>query len=130
MGGTYGAICKKCGKKFEYSQGGGMAFHLLRCDKCGKEKEIGFDEIGEPHKKYIKGLSVPYSGATSEWDEDIQKNYPGEPISEEEYYLEVEKMVGPCNCGGDFKFDAPPRCPKCKSTEFEDDSSLGGVMYD
>ena len=99
-------------------------------EKCGKEKEIGFDEIGEPHKKYIKGLSVPYSGATSEWDEDIQKNYPGEPISEEEYHREVEKIVGNCKCGGGFKFDAPPRCPKCKSTEFEDDPSLGGVLYD
>jgi len=129
MGSTYGATCKKCGKTFEYNEGGGFVFHLLRCDKCGKEREIGFEEIGEPHKKYIKGLSVPYSSASSESDEDIQKNYPGDPITEEEYHLEVEKMVGDCKCGGTFRFDAPPRCPKCKSTDLEDDPGMM-VLYD
>jgi hypothetical protein len=26
---------------------------------------------------------------------------------------------GTCPCGGDLSFDAPPRCPKCRSTKYE-----------
>lgn len=27
----------------------------------------------------------------------------------------IEKALKPCECGGDFKFNAPHRCPKCRS---------------
>jgi predicted Zn-ribbon and HTH transcriptional regulator len=129
MGHTYQARCKKCGHEFEVSEGGGFAFHLLRCDECGKTKSISFDEIGEPHLRYIKGLKIPYSIATQEKDRQIQENYPGEPISEEKYHSEVEKVVGKCGCGGQFRFEAPPRCPKCKALDIED-TGKGGILYD
>ena len=29
-------------------------------------------------------------------------------------------VEGKCGCGGRFTFDAPPRCPKCRSTDYED----------
>ena len=117
MGTEYRAKCKKCGKKFTVSDGGGFFFHLLHCNKCGKEKSISFDKIGEPHLRYIKGLGTPYCGASSKHDEYILKNYPGEPLSEEEYHKAVEKIAGKCKCGGQFRFNAPPRCPKCRSAE-------------
>lgn len=31
------------------SEGGGFCSLLLHCDKCGKEKNIGFDELEENH---------------------------------------------------------------------------------
>jgi predicted Zn-ribbon and HTH transcriptional regulator len=31
----------------------------------------------------------------------------------------LEAFAGKCLCGGSFRVDAPPRCPKCKSTELE-----------
>jgi len=39
--------CLDCGKSFTASYGGGFTFHLLHCDKCGKEKSIGFDKIDQ-----------------------------------------------------------------------------------
>lgn len=59
MGMEYTAKCNKCGHEFEVSEGGGFFFHLLHCDKCGKQKSISFDEIGEPHLQYLKGLGAP-----------------------------------------------------------------------
>ena len=129
MGRQYDAKCKKCGKKFTVRDGGGFIFHLLHCDKCGREKSISFDEIGEPHLRYIKGLDIPYCIATSKHDEDIQKNYPGEPLSEEEYNKAVEKKAGKCDCGGRFRFDALPRCPKCGSLDLLCDENSPGICF-
>ena len=35
-----------------------------------------------------------------------------------------------CDCGGSFSADAPPRCPVCRSPEFEQDPDENEVMYD
>ena len=32
--------CKECDSEFEWSDGGGFAYNILHCDKCGKEKKI------------------------------------------------------------------------------------------
>ena len=129
MGHGYVAKCKKCGFEFRVDEGGGFFFHMLRCSICGKEKSINFDEIGEPHLQYIKRLSVPYCVVSGGQDKNIQDNYPGDPITEEEYNSIVEKITGKCKCGGQYKFDAPPRCPKCKSTEMEDTGEIK-ICYD
>ena len=42
-----------------------------------------------------------------------------EKIKSEEYLGEVERIAGKCKCGGNPKFDAPPRCPKCRSKNIE-----------
>ena len=130
MGSILGAICAKCGAKFQYSRGGGFVFHLLRCDACGMEKEISFEDLGVVHKSYIKGLRGPYSSVSADHDEKIQKNFPGEPMSEEEYRKEVERIAGVCGCGGGFKFNVSPRCPKCKSDSFYEDREFGVILYD
>ena len=130
MGNRYTAICEKCGDKFEVNNGGGFFFHLLHCDQCGKEKSISFDELGDIHLRYVKGLSVPYCMVSAEKDKRIQEEYPGTPLSEDEYHAEVERMAGQCHCGGEFKFDASPRCPKCKSAAFSEDPDGEYVMYD
>lgn len=129
MGKKYLAKCRKCGHEFEVSEGGGFFFHLLHCDKCGKPKSISFDEIGEPHLQYLKGLGGSYCVASSEHDKYVRDNYPGDPISEEEYHKIIEEMLGQCKCGGRYKIKAGPRCPKCGSDDYED---TGGIicMYD
>jgi hypothetical protein len=35
-----------------------------------------------------------------------------------------------CECGGRFTESAPPRCPKCRSTELRRDPGGYEVMYD
>lgn len=47
-----------------------------------------------------------------------------------EYHRMPEKEVGQCRCGGHFLDSAPPRCPKCRSTEYEVDPDAPSIMYD
>lgn len=70
--------------------------------------------------------------ARSEMDRRIQAEYPGEPLSREEYHAAVEATLEPCTCGGNFRYDAPPRCPTCRSTreQWDADPSGGTVHYD
>ena len=100
-------------------EGGGFSFHLVRCDTCGATKSIAFDELGELHLRYLKGLSGPYCVASSEHDEYVQKHAAVEPISGAEYYSEIDAIAGECSCGGKFSLNSPPRCPKCRSTSIE-----------
>lgn len=105
-------------------------FHLLHCNKCGKEKSIGFGELGEIHLRYLKGLPGPYAVATSDHDRNIRENYPGQPLTEDKYNLEIEKLAGRCECNGMFKLDASARCPSCKSKSFTTDPNGHGTFYD
>jgi hypothetical protein len=52
-----------------------------------------FEEIGESHLKFLKGLNVPYSLATMDNDRHIQKSYTRKPLSRTDYYAAVEKMA-------------------------------------
>lgn len=58
MGQGCTAICKDCGNEFTANIGGGFFFHLLHCYRCGKEKEIGFDELREIHLQYLRDCLV------------------------------------------------------------------------
>ena len=130
MGSSFSIICKKCGQKSGVNQGGGFTFHELRCDACGRNREVQFTELGEIHIRYVKGLPGPYCIATSETDKRIQEEYPGEPLSESEYNKAVEAILEKCRCGGSFKFDSPIRCEHCRSTEFDIDPEGCGSLYD
>jgi predicted Zn-ribbon and HTH transcriptional regulator len=81
---------------------------------------VAFDDIEELHLRYLKGMTKAYCVASMEHDEDVRKNAPVEPISEDEYHKGIEVLVGKCRCRGNYTFDAPPRCPKCRSTRIED----------
>lgn len=106
MGSTYKATCLKCDNSFEVDEGDGMRFHLLRCNKCGETKSIGFDELGELFLRYEAGLGA--------------KRVKGKKrMSEREYNKGVETFAGNCQCGGSFTFNARTRCPKCHSTKLE-----------
>jgi predicted RNA-binding Zn-ribbon protein involved in translation (DUF1610 family) len=130
MGETYNAICNACGRQFEVNEGGGFFFHMLRCDRCGKEKSLSFDRLGEAHLKYVKGLDRPHSEATRFFDEKIQASYPGAPLTEEEYFAIVEEIAGDHECGGHFTMTAPARCPKCGAEDIRKDRKAPTQSYD
>jgi len=122
------AECLKCGKSFTIEDGGGFYFHLLRCDKCGITKPIGFEEIPELHQRYLKGLSGPYCIATADHDMQVQKNANIKPIDENEYHKKIVNLAGNCKCSGKFTFNAPPRCPKCHSKDIKEGEA--DLLYD
>ena len=128
MGHQVQAKCLECGCTFTASHGGGFSFHLLRCDQCGQTKSIGFDELGELHVRYVKGLPGPYCMASSDHDRNIQEHAPVEPISKEEYHRGIEAAAGKCECRGQYTLGAPVRCPKCRSTQVEEGRPT--IMYD
>jgi predicted Zn-ribbon and HTH transcriptional regulator len=128
MGHTVNSQCRACGNTFTVDHGGGFYFHLLRCDKCGNTKSISFNQLGDLHLRFLKGLRVPYSVASAEHDKNIREHADVEPISQEAYYKGVETIAGNCQCRGSYRFDAPPRCPNCNSTEIEEGEIT--VMYD
>jgi len=44
-------------------------------------------------------------------------------------YRSFEEYAGKCECGGNYTMDAPPRCPNCRSTNFEHDFTKF-ILYD
>src|SRR5215203_4912877 len=103
MGMESGARCKACGHSFRIAEGGGMAFHLLRCNRCGETSSITFNELRLIHLK---------------------------PHSERAFNAAVEKYAGKHSCGGAFKFRAPPRCPRCHSVDLMADPAGEEIVYD
>jgi len=95
MGAEYSARCQKCGHTFSVMQGGGFAFHLLRCDKCGKEKSVGFRELKDLHNRSI---SAPNSAVTADRDGSIPESTPGLPLTE----AETEALLPKHRCGGRY----------------------------
>jgi hypothetical protein len=132
MGSSTGYICKRCETHFGARSGGGFYFDELHCDQCGRTESIGHKELGDIHLRYVKGLKIPYAIARASMDRWIQANYPGEPLSQDEYQAAAEATLDPCVCGGRFKYDAPPRCPTCRSTSelWDRDPEFGGMLYD
>lgn len=69
---------------------------------------------------------MPYSVATAVRDEEVRETTPGPlPLIESE----IETLLRKHRCGGRFRFDAPPRCPKCRSTDVACDEGPT-IMYD
>jgi hypothetical protein len=112
MGYHVEAKCRSCGDCFIVECEGGMFYHLVRCDSCGKVKRIAFVELGILHLRYLKGIPKPY--AVSKKERDVP------PLSEDDYYDAIEATAGTCRCGGNFCLDAPLRCPSCGSEEIEE----------
>ncbi len=130
VGMQFTAVCRACGTSFTGKSGGGFTFHMLHCDRCGRSREIEFEKLGDLHYRFLKGLRGPYAIATSEHDQMVREHFPGEPLSEPEYHSAVEGLLPKCRCGGAFRFDAPIRCPKCRSDQFEEDPDGDMLMYD
>jgi hypothetical protein len=130
MGHSTAANCADCGAKFMVDEGGGASFHLLRCSECAQVVEVPFEKVGEARLRFIKGLEAPFSVATSDEYRWVREHYSGDPLCEREYRVEVERVAGACGCGGDYVFDALPRCPRCTSPQIRLDPDKLQVAYD
>lgn len=93
MGQQVAAKCLDCGRRFTVDHGGGFSFHLVRCDRCGKTKGLAFEELGELHLRYLKGLPGPYAIASAAHDEHVRLHAPVQPISEKEYHKGIEALA-------------------------------------
>jgi predicted Zn-ribbon and HTH transcriptional regulator len=127
MGSSSAARCPDCAYQFTVSDGGGFTFHQLRCASCGRAKNIGFDELGDLHLRYLKGSATPYSVAFANEHQYVREHLDIESISSEDYYAGVE-AAATCDCGGALSFSAPPRCPKCGSCRIEEGAAF--IQYD
>ena len=132
MGSSSGHICRACGTRFTVMSGGGFFFDMLHCDTCGATKEVGHRELGDVHLGFVKGLPGPYAVARAAMDRRIQREYKGQPLTRDEYHAGAEATLGACACGGRFTYDAPARCPECRSTEdqWDVDPHGSGIFYD
>lgn len=86
---------------------------------------VRHQDMGDIHLRFVKGLDIPYAVARADMDRRIQEEYPGDPLGESGYRAAVESRLDPCECGGRFRHDAPPRCSSCRSTSemWDDDES-------
>jgi len=120
MGQSIGATCIECGCQFTVNYGGGWAFHLLHCEKCGAEKNVPHDELGEFHERYMARW-----GSVADTVEDDE-----ESMTDEQYDAAVEEHAGKCTCGGSFGLRARPRCPDCGSANFVEEPERHRILYD
>jgi hypothetical protein len=132
MGSISGYICDTCGEHFRVQDGGGFFFDMLHCDRCGASQSVGHRELGDIHLRFVKGLATPYAVARAAFDREVQATYPGEPLSRDEYHAAAEATLEPCACGGRYRYDAPPRCPGCRSTgeAWTEDPEAGWICVD
>jgi len=132
MGSSHGVICQACGTAFRVFGGGGFFFDLLHCDQCGEAKSVSHQELGDIHLGFVKGLPGPYAVSRSALDQRIKEGFTGPVLTGEEYRAAAEESLEPCSCGGRFRYDAPMRCPTCRSTaeRWEPDPSAGMALYD
>lgn len=93
MGSSTGTTCKNCRHHFAVDEGGGFFFHLLRCDRCGRTKSVGFAELGDLHSAYLKGLPGPYAMASWKHDLRVKADYSGAALSEPEYHAAIESSL-------------------------------------
>ena len=105
--------------------GGGFFFDLLHCDTCGKAQSVSHEELGEIHLGFVKGLPGPYAVARAAMDRR-SGGLPGQGAHQDAYHAAAE-ATSTCDCDGRFTYDAPARCPGCRSTEEAwDEDPAGG----
>lgn len=132
MGHSTGWICSVCGRHFQVRGGGGFFFDLLHCEACGRARTVTHEHLGDIHLAFVKGLPGPYAVSRTKMDREIRETYPGQPLTPAEYHGAAEATLDPCECGGRFRYDAPARCPTCRSTaeSWTVDPAAASMFYD
>jgi hypothetical protein len=91
---------------------------------------VAHRDLGDIHLGFVKGLGRPYAVARAQMDRRIQEEFQGEPLSRIDYRSAVEGTLDACSCGGRFRYDAPTRCPSCRSTsEMWRDAQVASVGF-
>ena len=132
LGQSFTYTCRRDGTRFGARQGGGFWFDLLHCEACGRDQSVSHEQLGDIHLGFVKGLPGPYAMTRWAFDREVQRTFAGPTLSRDEYHAAAEATLEPCLCGGRFRYDAPARCPTCRSTaeEWDHDSTAPTVHYD
>lgn len=130
MGSALDYICRTCGIHFMARSGGGFMFDLLHCDTCGATKSVSHQELGDIHLGFVKSLPGPYAVARPSMDRLIQQEHPGRALTGDESHAAAEATLDRRACGGTFRYDAPARCPGCRSTDDQWDVDPAGGRMD
>lgn len=95
-------------------------------------RSVEHQALGDIHLGFVKGLPGPYAVARAEMDRRIQHDYGGQPLTRAEYRSAAEATLEPCSCGGQFRYEAPARCPACRSTSelWDLDREAPSMFYD
>jgi len=125
MGRCFQAACGTCRHTFMVTEGGGFSFDALRCNRCGADTTVAHADVSDDYLAMLKGFGCE----GTEPDGADWRTYPGEPITNDEYRRRVEVKAGVCPCGGQFSYDAPPRCPACRSDAVTD-NKLESIRFD
>ena len=88
-----------------------MSFAVLRCETCGADVAVSMEEAGE---------RFDYDG---ERDALFDRGYPGS-------MMDIATRKHSAACSGRCTFNAPVRCPACKSARLDFDQEAGQILYD
>ena len=105
MGQSYDAICQDCGHRCKVHDGPAMLALLFHCDRCGAELFMDLLQAEQLRSE------------CPDWSQD------------QPYGPAKAKQRCPA-CGGTFDTEAPPRCPKCRSSKLVRDPNSENICFD
>jgi hypothetical protein len=119
------AICNRCETRFDAAWGHSRRGYCFRCAECGRPHGVPKDEVEEP-----PGSNFDLSQVVAEVEpkpkrtlEELLDELVNRPPSPEwlAWQQRVEATLPACACGGRYRFNAPSRCPKCRSDDHRKD---------
>lgn len=127
MGWLTQVICNRCDARFEVGSGHTRRSWCLRCAVCGATKVVSKEEVEDPrggdfslapiNQKEMEGLAADPERA----QRFIAEVFSGPSPAWLAWEQRVEDSLPPCKCDGQFRFGAPARCPRCRSTDYRTD---------
>jgi Zn ribbon nucleic-acid-binding protein len=112
------AACARCSHPYTFHEESGRRSHLLRCVRCGREKQIGIGEVRDLVQRHEKVLTSPLPAGPADADGGIHPLVSPERLDPRRYRQMIEQVAGVCICGAVYRFSARPRCPLCRSTVY------------
>jgi DNA-directed RNA polymerase subunit RPC12/RpoP len=121
-------VCRSCGTEFTVQQEGSRKSDVLHCDVCGARTYVLLVEVQDLYLRYHRTPLLAFK--LDNTGRRVQYVSPAAARERAEYHAAVEGTLGPCACGGRYRYAAPPRCPGCLSTEeMWDVDETGEVVF-
>jgi hypothetical protein len=127
MAWVWRAICNHCETSFDAAWGHTRSGYCFRCGECGRPHFVLKEEVEKPPGTDF-GLSQVVEQSESKPKRTLEE-LSNELLnrSPSRAYLawqeRVEAVLPVCICGGRFRFNAPSRCPQCRSDDHRQDPS-------
>ena len=129
MGCSFKATCNDCRLDFDASEGGGLLSSTC-CDVIA---------VASPSPSALtRSVSRTFSisrvflvrivSTRQRATRSSVSRIPANRSQRNNTIEAVERLAGKCQCEGQFQFDAPIRCPRCRSSRIEHGEI--NIMYD